>query len=66
MYNYIILSSCLFGSVYICSKSLKLINNVLLTENKKMMKPLIILNGTIFIISGSLFIYSIMKSNKNL
>ena len=58
MYNYIIISSCLFGSIYICSKSLKLINDVLLTENKKMMKPLIILNGTIFIISGSIFIYS--------
>ena len=58
MINYIILSSCLFGSIYICSKSLKLINNIFLTENKKMMKQLIILNGTIFIISGSIFIYS--------
>lgn len=62
MYNYIILSSCLFGSVYICSKSLKLINNTLL--EKKISKPLIILNGTIFIISGSIFIYCILKSNK--
>ena len=34
MYNYIILSCFLFGSVFLCSKSLELINRSLL-ENKK-------------------------------
>ena len=57
MYNSIILSSCLFGSVYLFSKSLELINRSLL-ENKKMPPKLIIINGLTFMLSGSIIIYS--------
>ncbi len=56
MHNSIILSSCLFGSVYIFSKSLEQINNMYL-QNKLSYK-LITINGLTFIISGSMFIYS--------
>ena len=62
MYNSIILSSCLFGSVYIFSKSLELINKSL-CENKKIPHKLIAINSLIFVISGSIFVYS-FKSSK--
>ena len=58
MYNSIILSSCLFGSVYIFSTSLQLINRSFL-ENNKTSNNLIIINGLTFIISGSVFLYGI-------
>ena len=54
MYNSIILSSCLFGSVYIFSISLQAINRSFL-ENKKISNNLIIINGLTIIISGSVF-----------
>ena len=44
MYNSIILSSCLFCSVYIFSTSLQSINRSFL-ENKKTPNNLIIING---------------------
>ena len=56
MYNSIILSSCLFGSVYIFSTSLQSINRSFL-ENKKIPNNLIIINGLTLIISGSVFLY---------
>ena len=59
MYNSIILSSFLFGSVYLFSKSLEQINHILLEEHKgdnKHIKKLIIINSLTCIISGSLFI----------
>jgi hypothetical protein len=56
MYNYIILSSCLFGSVFLFSKSLELINRSLL-ENKKIPHKLILINGITFVASGSIFLY---------
>jgi hypothetical protein len=59
MYNSIILSSCLFGSVYIFSKSLESINRSFL-ENKKIPKKLIIINGLTCIISASLFYMGIV------
>ena len=62
MYNSIILSSCLFGSVYIFSKSLELINKSH-CENKKIPHKLIVINSLIFVISGSIFAYS-FKSSK--
>ena len=68
MYNSIILSSCLFGSVYIFSTSLQSINMSFL-ENKKMPNKLIIINGLTFIISGSVFLYGInytLKAFKNI
>lgn len=63
MYKYIILSSCLFGSVYIFSKSLELINKSSL-ENKKIPNKLIIINGLTFVISGSVFLYGVSSTLK--
>jgi len=64
MYDYIILSSCLFGSVYIFSKSLELINMSLL-ENKKIPRKLIVINGLAFIISGSIIICNFKLVNSS-
>ena len=64
MYNSIILSSCLFGSVYIFSTSLQSINRFFL-ENKKIPNNLIIINGLTLIISGSVFLYSIRYIKNN-
>jgi hypothetical protein len=55
MSNSIILSSCLFGSVYLMSKSLELINRSAV-DNKKMSPELIIFNGLTFVVSSSIFI----------
>jgi hypothetical protein len=63
MSNSIILSSSLFGSVYLMSISLGLINESLL-ENKKIPNNLIIINGLTFIISGSVFLYGISYTLK--
>jgi hypothetical protein len=51
----IILISSLFGSVYLMSISLGLINMSLL-ENKKIPRELIIINGLTFVASSSIFI----------
>lgn len=63
MYNSIIISSCLFGSFYLFSQSLELINNSHL-ENKKMPYKLILINGFTAILSGSIIIYgfSLLKN----
>ena len=63
MYKYIILSSCLFGSFYLCSTSLRLINRSLL-ENKKIRNELTIINGLTFLVAGSIVVYnfSLLKS----
>lgn len=55
MHNYIILSSTLFGSVYIFSKSFETINRAFL-ENKRISNKLIIMNGFACVISGSVFL----------
>lgn len=55
MNNYIILSSCLFGSVYLTSKSLELINRSFV-DDKKMPRELIILNGIALMASSSVFV----------
>ena len=55
MNNSIMLSGCLFGSVYLMSKSLELINRSVL-DNKKMPHELIIFNGLTFVVSSSVFI----------
>jgi len=57
MYNSIILYSSLFGSYYLFSQSLGLINRALL-ENKKIPGELIIINGLTLVLSGSMIIYS--------
>ena len=58
MYNHIILFSSLFGSVYLFSKSLELINRSNL-ENKRMIHKLILINGLTFMFSGSIILYSL-------
>jgi hypothetical protein len=63
VYNSIILTSCLFGSVYIYSTSLKLINRSSLV-NKYLIHKLLILNGLTCIISGSIILYSIQSTLK--
>ena len=55
MSDYIILFSSLFGSVYLMTTSLGLINMSLL-ENKKLPYELIIINGFTFAMSSSIFI----------
>lgn len=65
MLKYVVLSSCLFGSVYICSKSLHLMNQAYL-ENKKIPNKLMIINGLTFIFSGSVFIYGIHHTIKDM
>jgi hypothetical protein len=62
MYNSIILSSCLFGSFYLCSRSLLLINMSLL-ENKKLSNELIVINGLTFLVSGSIIVYNFSLLN---
>ncbi len=62
MYKSIVLSSCLFGSVYLCYNSLSLINKSLL-ENKKIPNQLMVINGLTFIMSGSIVVYSFYISN---
>jgi len=57
MYNSIILSSCLFGSVYLFSISLELLNMQLL-ENKKIQRKLFIINGLTLLVSGYIIIYN--------
>ena len=53
--NSIILFSSLFGSVYLMSISLGLINMSLL-ENKKIPRELLIIHGLSFVVSSSIFI----------
>ncbi len=62
MYNSIILSSCLFGSVYLFALSLGVINKSLL-ENKKIPYQLVVINGLVFVISGSIFVYNFRLVN---
>ena len=53
------ISSSLFGSIYIFSKSLKQINDVLLNGNKRILNNEILkLNTLTCIISGLLFLYN--------
>lgn len=61
MSNSIILFSTLFGSVYLLSTSLILINNSLV-KNKRPSTELIIINGLTFVVSGYIFI-SVSLSN---
>lgn len=56
MYNSIILSGSLFGSIYLFSKSLETIN-MLQLEDKKIPKQLILINNLPFLLSGSILIY---------
>jgi len=62
MYNSIILSSCLFGSFYLTSISLGLINKTFL-QSKKIRNKLIIINGFIFFVSGTIVLYNFSLLN---
>jgi len=64
MYNSIILSSRLFGSVFIFSTSLILINQQHI-ENKKMPLYVNVINGLTLVVSGSVFLCSIDLSLNN-
>ena len=61
MYNYIILSSCLFGSVYLFSNSLESINRSIL-KNYKIPYKLIVINSFILVMSCSILVYSFVYS----
>ena len=57
MYNHhIILSSSLFGSIFLFSTSLILTNRALL-EDKKIPNEVFIINGITMLVSGSLIVY---------
>ena len=59
IYDSIIISSCLFGSVYIFSNSLRLINeSSIKNKNVYMIDAM---NYLVSIISGSIFLYGIIK-----
>lgn len=64
MYNNVILSSCLFGSIYLFSTSLILINKLFLKDIKTR-KKLFVLNGLIMLASGSIIIYNFSKFCSN-
>jgi hypothetical protein len=61
MSNSIILFFTLFGSVYLLSTSLILMN-ISLIKNKRLPTELIIINGLTFVVSGYIFI-SVSLSN---
>ena len=64
MYNHIILSSSLFGSIFLFSTSLILTNRALL-EDKKIPNGIFIINGLTMIASGSIIVaynYSLLSS----
>ena len=57
MCDSIVLASSVFGSIYICATSLTLIDKQLLENNIN--KSLLVINGCTFLISGSIFLYSV-------
>ena len=63
MYNSIILSSCLFGSVYIYVKSIKQIN-MLFLQKKTISNRLIILNSVCFTFTSLNFYMIFLLLNK--
>jgi hypothetical protein len=56
MYNHIILSFSLFGSIFLFSTSLILTNKTLL-EYKKIPNKVFLLNGLTMFVSGSIIVY---------
>ena len=62
MSNQIILSSCLYGSLFLFTISLALTNKALL-EDKKIPKELFIINGLTMLASGSIVIYNFSLLN---
>ena len=64
MYNHIILSSSLFGSIFLFSTSLILTNRVLL-EDKKYKMECCIINGLTMLVSGSIIVYNFSLLNSS-
>jgi hypothetical protein len=62
MNNHIILSSCLYGSVFLFATSLILTNKALL-KDKKIPKELYIINGLTMLGFGSIVIYNFSLLN---
>ncbi len=62
--NLILLTTTLFGTVYIFTNTLKNLNDLLL-ENKKISFPIYLINIGTICFSGSLFVFSVMKTIKN-
>ena len=62
MINHIILSSCLYGSIFLFTISLGLTNKALL-ENKKIPKELYIINGLTMLASCSIIIHNFSLLN---
>ena len=60
MSNSVTIFSTLFGSVYIFSISLALLNKSIL-ESDKIPKALILINGATLVMSGSAFLYILSK-----
>lgn len=63
MYDCIIITSLSFGSIYLFTNSLKIINHSIL-QNKNIPMPLYLMNGLTMLISGTTFIYIINNSIK--
>lgn len=59
IYDSIVISSCLFGSVYLFAHSLKLMNESALSS--KNVSTLNVINGFTLVISGATFIYGIAR-----
>jgi hypothetical protein len=57
MYNSIVLSSCIFGSVFMFSKSVELMNKSI-SEYGEIPDKLIAINGLTAMFSGFVFVYS--------
>jgi len=64
MYNHIILSSSLFGSIFLFSTSLILTNRALL-EDKKIPNGVFIINGLTMLVSGSIIVYNFSLLNSS-
>ena len=62
--NLILLTTTLFGTVYIFTNTLKNMNDMLL-ENKKISLPIYLINIDTIFFSGSLFVFSVIKTIKN-
>ena len=65
MYNHISIASSLFGSVYLFSISLTLLNKALLT-NEKIPNEIFIANGLTMLVTGSVIMYNFSLLNMSL
>jgi hypothetical protein len=59
IYDSIVVSSCLFGSIYLFTNSLKLMNESALSG--KNVGTMNVINSFTCVISGSMFIYGVVR-----